>query len=180
MATLDPAASERLVVMMHDGELGQVAVGELRVYDDRGARVGRVPVRGEVGTPIDVQLPPFWSLVAFAHGPHQGALQRIELRRTPPDAPEAPPAEQALDVGPTAALALPAPHEGATWRVERLLPGRAPSAVVLSLAGASAEDLEVPPGTYRVLAIDAEGALLRSLEFTLKAGERAAPPTTGN
>jgi hypothetical protein len=181
VANLDPAPPERLVVALHDGEPGAVAVGELRVHDDRGARVGRVPVQGEVGTPIDVPLPPgFWWLSALAHGPHQGALQRIELRRTPPDAPEAPPAEQPLDAGPTAALALPAPPEGATWRVERILPGRAPSVVAQALVGTFTVDLELPPGTYRVLAIDAEGALLRSLELSLKAGERAAPTTAGS
>jgi RNA polymerase sigma factor (sigma-70 family) len=181
MAKLDPATAERLVVSMHDGEPGAVAVGELRVHDDRCARVARIPVRGEVGTPIDVQLPPgFWWLSASSHGPHHGAPQRIELRRTPPDAPLTSPAEQALDVGPTAALALPAPPEGATWRVERLVPGRAPSAVAVSLTGMLAEDLEVPAGTYRVLALGAEGVVLRSSVFELKAGERAALPTAGD
>jgi RNA polymerase sigma factor (sigma-70 family) len=174
-AQLDAAPTPRLVVPLRDGDPGAVAVGALRVHDDRGARVAQVPVRGAVGTPLELKLPyGFWWVSASAHGPHQGAPRRVELHRPPPDAPLSPTAEQPLDVGPTAAIALPAPPEGATWRVVRLLDGRVPCAVATSVAAAPAEDLEVPPGVYRVLALDAEGDLVRSVELTLKVGERAA------
>ncbi|MEZ6018151.1 MAG: sigma-70 family RNA polymerase sigma factor [Planctomycetota bacterium] len=177
------AAPARCSVQLavHDERSDAVVVGELRLWDAVARRGGRLSLVDEVGSTIEVDVPPgAWLFQLGSSGAHFGPTKLVQLVE-PAGAPGVAPLEPgvydagALDAGPTGWLDLPAPPEGVTWRVERLVDGRAPARVFSDVA-TDVADYPLPPGEYRALARDAEGRGLLAHAFELRPGQHATAP----
>jgi RNA polymerase sigma-70 factor (ECF subfamily) len=167
--TVDASARGGVAFQPLDADPQGPLAGELRVWNAEGTRGARVPLNGEAGEPVTLELPSgAWNLELGARGPHWGRSVPVSVD-----------AGDALDLGALALestgwLELAGCAEGETLRVTRDEPG---GAVLLPRGSVLAEDglLPLPAGRYRVERVQADGERSESTVL-VRSAQRSSEP----